>query len=37
MSHKLGAIQLPSVSLPPLGATECEYKQVNGIWQNICQ
>lgn len=28
---------LPSVSLPPLGTTKCEYKQVNGIWKNVCQ
>ena len=28
---------LPSIGLPPLGTTKCEYKQVNGQWQNICQ
>ncbi len=28
---------LPSMQLPPLGTTRCEYKQVNGHWQNICQ
>jgi hypothetical protein len=28
---------LPSMQLPPLGTTRCEYKQVNGRWQNICQ
>lgn len=28
---------LPSVSLPPLGTTKCEYKQVNGRWQNVCR
>lgn len=28
---------LPSVGLPPLGARQCEYKQVNGQWQNVCQ
>ena len=27
---------LPSMQLPPLGTTRCEYKQVNGRWQNIC-
>jgi hypothetical protein len=27
---------LPSVQLPPLGTTRCQYKQVNGIWQNVC-
>jgi hypothetical protein len=27
---------LPSVKLPPLGTTRCQYKQVNGIWQNVC-
>ena len=28
---------LPSVGLPPLGTTRCQYMQVNGRWQNICQ
>ena len=28
---------LPSLHLPPLGTTECEYKQVNGYWQNVCR
>jgi len=28
---------LPSVGLPPLGTTRCEYKQVNGHWQNVCR
>ncbi len=28
---------LPSVDLPPLGTTNCQYMQVNGRWQNICQ
>ena len=28
---------LPSVGLPPLGTSKCEYKQVNGQWQNVCQ
>ncbi len=28
---------LPSVGLPPLGTTKCEYKQVNGFWQNVCK
>ncbi len=27
---------LPSLDLPPLGTKKCEYKQVNGIWQNVC-
>jgi len=27
---------LPSVGLPPLGTSKCEYKQVNGFWQNVC-
>ena len=27
---------LPSLDLPPLGSTKCEYRQVNGYWQNIC-
>lgn len=27
---------LPSVGLPPLGTSNCEYKQVNGQWQNVC-
>jgi len=28
---------LPSLDLPPLGTTKCEYKQVNGEWQNVCR
>lgn len=28
---------LPSMQLPPLGTTKCEYKQVNGRWQNVCR
>ncbi|PJC75211.1 MAG: hypothetical protein CO012_03970 [Syntrophobacterales bacterium CG_4_8_14_3_um_filter_49_14] len=28
---------LPSLDLPPLGTTKCEYKQVNGKWQNVCR
>lgn len=28
---------LPSISLPPLGTSKCEYKQVNGQWQNVCR
>lgn len=28
---------LPSMQLPPLGTTKCEYRQVNGRWQNLCQ
>lgn len=27
---------LPSLALPPLGTSRCEYLQVNGRWQNIC-
>jgi len=27
---------LPSTSLPPLGTSRCQYKQVNGVWQNVC-
>ena len=27
---------LPSIELPPLGTSHCEYKQVNGYWQNVC-
>lgn len=27
---------LPSLDLPPIGTNKCEYKQVNGIWQNVC-
>jgi hypothetical protein len=28
---------LPSINLPPLGTTKCQYKQVNGFWQNVCR
>ena len=28
---------LPSLDLPPLGTTKCEYKQVNGQWENVCR
>jgi len=28
---------LPSLDLPPLGTSHCEYRQVNGQWQNVCQ
>lgn len=28
---------LPSITLPPLGTTMCEYKQIDGRWQNICR
>lgn len=28
---------LPSMQLPPLGTTECEQRQVNGQWQNVCR
>lgn len=27
---------LPSTELPPVGTSHCEYKQVNGHWQNLC-
>jgi hypothetical protein len=27
---------LPSLNLPPLGTSQCEYKQVNGQWENVC-
>ena len=27
---------LPSLELPPLGTSNCEYMQVNGQWQNVC-
>ena len=27
---------LPSLDLPPLGTSQCEYKQVDGEWQNVC-
>jgi hypothetical protein len=27
---------LPSVTIPPIGTGQCEYKQVNGRWQNVC-
>jgi len=27
---------LPSLDLPPLGTSQCEYKQVNGEWRNVC-
>ena len=28
---------LPSLELPALGTTQCQYMQVNGRWQNICR
>jgi hypothetical protein len=28
---------MPSMKLPPLGTSSCEYMQVNGQWQNICR
>lgn len=28
---------LPYIGLPPLGTSKCEYKQVNGRWQNVCR
>lgn len=28
---------LPSTELPPLGTSHCEYRQVDGQWQNICE
>jgi len=27
---------LPSLDLPPLGTSQCEYKQVDGEWKNVC-
>lgn len=27
---------LPSMELAPLGTNKCEYRQVNGRWQNVC-
>lgn len=27
---------LPSMELPPLGTSRCQLRQVNGMWQNIC-
>ena len=27
---------LPSIELPPIGTRKCDYKQVNGRWQNVC-
>jgi len=31
-----GLKPLPSTELPPLGTSRCEYKVVNGHWQNVC-
>lgn len=28
---------MPSLQLPPLGTIRCDYMQVNGRWQNVCQ
>ena len=28
---------LPSMELPPLGTSQCQYVQVNGVWQNVCR
>ena len=28
---------LPSLRVPPIGTTQCDYMQVNGRWQNICR
>lgn len=28
---------LPSIGLPPLGTTRCEYKLVSGEWRNVCR
>jgi len=28
---------LPSLQLQPQGTTYCDYKQVHGVWQNVCQ
>jgi hypothetical protein len=27
---------LPSIGLPPLGTSKCEYMRVDGQWKNIC-
>jgi hypothetical protein len=27
---------LPSLSIPPIGTSKCEYKMVNGRWMNLC-
>lgn len=27
---------LPSLRVPPIGTTQCDYMQVNGRWQNVC-
>ena len=27
---------LPSLELPPLGTSQCEYKLIDGKWQNVC-
>lgn len=27
---------LPSLALPPLGTSKCQYMSVNGVWQNVC-
>ncbi len=27
---------LPSIQIPPLGTSHCEYMQVNGRWENVC-
>lgn len=28
---------LPSTKVPPIGTKKCEYKQVNGLWKNVCK
>ena len=28
---------LPSLRVPPIGTTQCDYMQVNGRWQNVCK
>jgi hypothetical protein len=28
---------LPSMALPPLGTSRCDYVMVNGRWQNVCR
>ena len=28
---------LPSTKVPPIGTTKCQYKQVNGVWKNVCR
>jgi len=28
---------LPTLNLPPLGTKKCEWKQVNGVWMEVCE